>query len=163
MREYDPYDLALLARLQKDALQTADELAEHVPLSASAIARRVRRMRDDGTIRANVAEVSEKIRPFLSALVDIQLDRHALPDLEKLLRKLTGDPHVQALMEVTGGADLVLLVVVRDMEAYNRFADEILAGDPIVRRYETRFIKKRRKYSTALPIIPDDLEGVRGF
>lgn len=152
MGEYDRHDLVLLARLQADALQTAEELAAHVPLSASAIARRVRRMREDGTIRANVAEISEKIGPFLSAIVDIQLDRHALPDLEKLLRKLTADPHVQALLEVTGAADLMLLVVVRDMDAYNRFADEILAGDPVVRRYETRFIKKRRKYSTALPI-----------
>ncbi len=152
MREYDPYDLALLEHLQKDALQTADELAAHVPLSPSAIARRVRRMRDDGTIRANVAEVSEKIGPFLFAFVDVQLDRHALPDLERLLRKLAQNPHVQALMEVTGAADLVLLVVVKDMEAYNQFADEILADDPIVRRYETRFIKKRRKYSIALPI-----------
>ncbi len=152
MGDYDRHDLALLARLQADALQTAEELAEHVPLSPSAIARRVRRMREDGTIRGHVAEISEKIGPFLSALVDIQLDRHALPDLEKLLRKLTASPHVQAVMEVTGAADLVVLVVVRDMEAYNRFADEVLAGDPVVRRYETRFIKKRRKYSTALPI-----------
>jgi len=155
MGDYDRHDLALLMRLQVDALQTAEQLAEHVPLSPSAIARRVRRMREDGTIRANVAEVSDKIGPFLSALVDVQLDRHALPDLERLLRKLTGNPHVQALMEVTGAADLVVLVVVRDMEAYNRFADEVLAGDPVVRRYETRFIKKRRKYSMALPIGAD--------
>ena len=114
-------------------------------------------MREDGTIRANVAEVSEKIGPFLSALVDVQLDRHAPPDLEKLLRKLASNPHVQALMDVTGASDLVLLVVVKDMDAYNAFADEILAGDPVVRRYETRFIKKRRKYSTALPIAIDPL------
>ena len=152
MGEYDRHDLAILARLQTDALQTAEQLAEHIPLSPSAIARRVRRMREDGTIRAHVAEVSEKIGPFLSALVDVQLDRHAVPDLERLIRKLMGNAHVQAVMEVTGAADLVLLVVVRDMEAYNRFADEVLAGDPVVRRYETRFIKKRRKYSTALPI-----------
>ena len=150
--DYDQNDITLLARLQENALLTADELAEHVPLSPSAIARRVRRMREDGTIRANVAEVSEKIGPFLSALVDIQLDRHALPDLERLLRKLISDPHVQAVFEVTGAADIMLLVVVRDMEAYNTFADDILAGDPVVRRYETRFVKKRRKHSTALPI-----------
>ncbi|MGZ3297621.1 MAG: Lrp/AsnC family transcriptional regulator [Asticcacaulis sp.] len=155
MGEYDRHDLALLGLLQADALQTAEQLAEHVPLSPSAIARRVRRMRDDGTIRANVAELSERIGPFLSAIVDVQLDRHALPDLERLLRKLTNSPHVQALLEVTGAADLMLLVVVRDMEAYNQFADDVLAGDPVVRRYETRFIKKRRKYSTALPIAVD--------
>ena len=77
MRNYDRYDLALLARLQENALLTAEELAIDIPLSPSAIARRVRRMRDDGTILANVANVSEKIGPFLSAFIDVQLDRHA--------------------------------------------------------------------------------------
>ncbi len=155
MRRYDGYDLALLKRLQNDALLTADELTVDVSLSSSAIARRIRRMREDGTILGSVAQLSEKIGSFLFALIDVQLDRHALPELERLLRKLTTNCHVQAVMEVTGAADVVLLVVVQDMEAYNQFADEVLANDPIVRRYETRFIKKRRKYSTALPISTD--------
>ena len=37
-------------------------------------------------------------------------------------------------------------------DAFNAFADTMLAGDPVVRRYETRFVKKRRKYTTALPL-----------
>ena len=31
-------------------------------------------------------------------------------------------------------------------------ADEMLAGDRVVRRYETSFVKKRRKLSLALPL-----------
>jgi hypothetical protein len=38
------------------------------------------------------------------------------------------------------------------MEAFNAFADEVLAGDPVVRRYETSFVKRRRKFSLALPL-----------
>lgn len=155
MRALDRHDRALLALLQADALRTAEDLARDVALSASAITRRVRRLREDGTIVADVSVVSVSVGAFLSALVDVQLDRHALPAVEALLRRLSASPHVQAILEVAGPSDLTLVVVVADMAAYNAFADTMLAGDPVVRRYETRFIKKRRKFTTALPLPPD--------
>lgn len=152
MRDLDRYDRELLHWLQRDALRTADDLARDVALSPSAITRRVRRMREDGTIVADVSIVSDRVGPFLSALVDIQLDRHAPPHIEALLRRLDAVPEVQAILEVTGTFDLTLMVVVADMADYNRFADAMLAGDPVVRRYETRFVKKRRKWSAARPL-----------
>ena len=152
MREWDRYDRALLALLQEDALRTAEDLARDVALSPSAIARRVRRMREDGTIVADRAVVSEKIGPFLSAMVDVQLDRHALEPVDQFLRRLETRAEVQVILEVAGPFDLLVLVVVADMDAFNAFADEALASDQAVRRYETRFVKRRRKFTTAWPI-----------
>ena len=155
MREWDRYDRQLLALLQEDALRTAEDLARDVALSPSAIARRVRRMREDGTILADRAVVAENIGPFLSAMVDVQLDRHALEPVEQLLRKLEKRAEVQTILEVAGPFDLLVLVVVRDMDTFNAFADEMLGSDPAVRRYETRFVKRRRKFTTAWPIALD--------
>jgi Lrp/AsnC family leucine-responsive transcriptional regulator len=155
MRKPDRQDRAILALLQEDALRTADQLALDVPLSPSAIARRVRRMRDDGMIVAECAVVSEKIGPYLTALVDIQLARHGLAEVDGLVHRLTMRPEVQMVMEVAGQVDLALVIAVRDMEAFNLFADEVLADDPVVRRYETRLVKRRRKFSTAWPIDTD--------
>ena len=152
MRKLDHQDHAILALLQENALRTADELAQDVPLSASAIARRVRRMREDGTIVADRAVVSEKIGPFLTALVDIQLARHELAQVDGLVARLSVRPEVQMVMEVAGQVDLALVIAVRDMEGFNAFADEVLADDPVVRRYETRLVKRRRKFTTAWPI-----------
>jgi DNA-binding Lrp family transcriptional regulator len=109
-------------------------------------------MREDGTIVADRAVVSESVGPFLSALVDVQLDRHSLVEVEALLHRLEARPQVQALMEVAGPFDLVLVVAVGDMAEYTALAAEALAADQAVRRYETRFVKRRRKYSTAWPI-----------
>lgn len=148
----DTLDLRILDRLQANALLTADELAADLPLSPSAIARRIRRLRESGVIAGDVAVLSDAIGPFLSAFIHIQLDRHALAAVEALRRRLTASPHVQLFMEVSGAFDVVLLVTVADMEAFNAFADEVLAGDPVVRRYESSFVKKRRKFSLALPI-----------
>ena len=46
----DRFDIALLNLVQRDDAQTAEGLAEKVPLSPSAIARRLRRLRAEGII-----------------------------------------------------------------------------------------------------------------
>jgi Lrp/AsnC family transcriptional regulator, leucine-responsive regulatory protein len=148
----DTLDLRILDRLQRNALLTADELAEMLPLSPSAIARRIRRLRESGAIAGDVAVLSEEVGRFLSALVHIQLDRHALAAIEALRRRLVASAHVQLYLEITGAFDLVLLVTVADMDAFNEFTDTMLAADPVVRRYESNFVKRRRKFSLALPL-----------
>ena len=148
----DTLDLRILDLLQRDALLTADELAQRLPLSASAIARRIRRLRESGVIAEDVSVLSEQVGPFLSAVVQVQMDRHALAAVEALRRRLVASPHVQLYLEISGTFDLMLLVTVRDMDAFNDFVDTMLAADPVVRRYETSFVKRRRKFSTALPL-----------
>ena len=148
----DSLDLRILDLLQHDALLTADELAAKLPLSASAIARRVRRLRESGAILADVSVLSESIGSFLSAVVQVQMDRHSLAAVDALRRRLIASPNVQLLLDVSGTFDLMLLVTARDMEGFNDFCDAMLADDSVVRRYESSFVKRRRKFSHALPL-----------
>jgi Lrp/AsnC family transcriptional regulator, leucine-responsive regulatory protein len=46
----------------------------------------------------------------------------------------------------------LLLVVARDMDGYNAFADAALEDNPAVRRFETTFVKRRVKATLAYPI-----------
>jgi len=150
----DEFDSALLGLLQTDGLATAEQLAEQVPLSASAIARRVRRLRGDGVIAATRAVLSEQLLGRrLRALVMVQLHDHApAAGLAALRQQLGALPEVQMCLEISGPHDLVLLVSVADMPAFNAFADAQLAGHPAVRRYETAFVKKALKFTTAAPL-----------
>ncbi len=149
----DALDLKLLALVQADNLLTAEVLAERVGLSASAAARRLRHLRSTRAIAGDVAIVSEQAvgRP-LSAIVHVQLERHALAEVASFKRQLTASENVQFCLEISGAFDILLLVVVADMEAFNLFADETLAGQRAVRRYETSFVKRRVKASLALPL-----------
>lgn len=150
--DLDDLDLRLLERLQQDALSTADTIARDLPLSASAIGRRIRRLREAGVIAADVAVISDTVGPLLSAVVQVQLDRHALPAIEAFRRRTIASDSVQLYLEVTGTFDVLLLVTVRDMDAFNDFADTMLADSALVRRYETSFVKRRRKFTPALPL-----------
>jgi DNA-binding Lrp family transcriptional regulator len=149
----DALDLRLLDCLQVNNLLTADELAERVGRSPSAIARRLRRLRQTWAIAAEVSLVSEEAAGFpLSMLVQVQLVRHALPVVAALRRRLVACDNVQLLLDVSGAVDLILLVVARDLDDFNAFADEMLASDRSVRRYETSLVKSRRKASLAMPL-----------
>jgi Lrp/AsnC family leucine-responsive transcriptional regulator len=149
----DALDLRLLDCLQENNLLTADQLAERVGRSPSAIARRVRRLRQSKAIAADVSLVSEDAAGNpLSMLVQVQLERHALPEVAARRRRLVACDNVQLLLDVSGAVDLILLVVARDLDDFNAFADEMLASDRSVRRYETSLVKSRRKASLAMPL-----------
>lgn len=149
----DKLDLRVLACLQEDNLQTADQLAQKVGRSPSAIARRVRRLRASGAIAADVSLLSEEAAGHpLFAIVQVQLERHAPQAADLLRRRLVASPNVQLSLDVSGAFDILLLVVAADMDAYNAFAESHLAEHPAVRRFETSFVKRRAKASLAIPL-----------
>jgi len=149
----DALDHRLLAAMQENNLLTADQLAERVGRSPSAIARRLRRLRESGAIAADISVLSDVAAGHpLSAIVHIQLERHAPQEGDRLRRRLVASPNVQLLLDIAGTFDILALVVARDMAAYNEFADATLAEHPAVRRFETSFVKKRVKATLAFPI-----------
>jgi Lrp/AsnC family leucine-responsive transcriptional regulator len=146
-RKLDRFDIALLNRLQEDNLATAEALAKAVPLSASAIARRVRALREEGLIAGDIAILAPGLTAHrLRAIVQLQVHEHAEEKgIAALRARLTGADEVQLLANVAGAFDLVVLVVTRNMAAFNAFADAYFAADPAVRRYETSFVKSEIK------------------
>jgi DNA-binding Lrp family transcriptional regulator len=144
----DRFDLALLDAVQRDDLQTADRLATQVPLSPSAIARRLRRLRAEGWIRRTVALLSPRLYARrLRAFVLIQLSEHAdLSGMAALRDRISAVPQVQFCYEITGAFDLLALFDCESMDEFNSLADAILSVDATVRRYETSFVKREVKF-----------------
>jgi Lrp/AsnC family transcriptional regulator, leucine-responsive regulatory protein len=158
MGKLDAFDIQLLNLLQADALATAEQLARIVPLSASAVTRRVRRLRSDGWITADTAVVSTRLSDRrLRALVNVQVHEHAEErGIAALRAKLTAVPEVQMILDVAGANDLAVLISARDMADYNDLAERLFQNDPAVRRYETGFVKRVHKQSAAIPLRTED-------
>ena len=148
----DRLDLALLDCLQRDNLQTADTLAEKVGRSPSAIARRLRRLRATGAVAADVAVISDEAAGApLSAVVQVQFERHAAQDIAQFRQRVCASPNVQIYLDLAGPFDVLLIVVAADMDEYNAFAEQMLERSP-VRRFETTFVKKKVKATLAVPL-----------
>jgi Lrp/AsnC family transcriptional regulator, leucine-responsive regulatory protein len=145
----DRFDLALLNLVQKDDGRTADSLAEEVPLSPSAIARRLRRLRADGWIARTIALLGSRLaQSRLRAVVLIQLSEHAdRAGKAALEQRLLASDEVQFCYEIAGPHDFIALFDCANMADFNACAEELLASTPTVRRYETHFVKREVKFA----------------
>jgi Lrp/AsnC family leucine-responsive transcriptional regulator len=148
----DRIDYALLALLQEDSRRTADKLGEELGLSRSAITRRIQNLTQAGVIEKEVAVLSDNFRRRrVTAIVTLQLDRHQPQEADQFRRELRSLPEVQLAVAITGASDFLLLVSVKDMDHFNIFSEK-LASMALVRRYESNFIKRTIKFTTAVPL-----------
>lgn len=148
----DQLDRKILNIIQRDSGCTAAELAQQVPLSASAITRRIQRMRSEGVIEREVALIASSLREQqLTGVMHIQLERHTPSDLSGLKSAFLNRPEIQLCYEITGASDMMLVVSVPNMERLNEFADW-MSTQSLIRRYETSLVKKQIKYSLAVQL-----------
>ena len=154
----DRFDIALLNIAQRDDSLTADQLARDVPLSPSAIARRLRRLRGEGWINRTIALLSRRLTERrLRAVVLVQLSEHAdQAGKSALLKRINAAPHVQFCYELAGAHDLLLLFDCPDMAEFNDVAESVLVADPTVRRYETSFVKRELKFEPFVQLTARD-------
>lgn len=145
----DRFDCVLLNLVQRDGARTAEELAKHVPLSPSAIARRLRRLRTDDWIARTIAVLGPQLTARrLRAIVTIQLNEHAdQQGKAALLGRIRGASQIQFCYELAGSFDFLMLFDCDSMQEFNDVAERVLAADSTVRRYETSFVKREDKFA----------------
>lgn len=155
--DLDRFDRKLLAIVQHEADLTADILAERIGLSASAVLRRLKRLRADGVIVAQTAVVDPARvgKPvFFLAALEIERER---PELIARLRQwLESEDQVQQVYYVTGTADFVLVIVAPDVGAYDELMSRLMADNPNVRRFTTNVALGVGKRSLYVPVVPGD-------
>ena len=134
----DDFDRALLAQVQVDNQLPARRLAERIGLSESAVLRRLRRLRREGIIVADVSVVSPAVLGLpLTIRVLVSLEREGAALLDAFTRKLRSRPEGRQAWYVTGDADIVLLLQLASMEAYEAFTREVFHDDTNVRAFRT--------------------------
>ena len=135
--ELDNADRALLREMQIDNQTPARVLAERLGLSQSAVLRRLRRLRADRVITADISVVDPKslgVPVTIHVLVSLERGSRTAGDFA---RKLQSRPEVRHASYVTGGADFVLHLQMESMEAYAAFAQEVFHDDATVSEYHT--------------------------
>jgi Lrp/AsnC family transcriptional regulator, leucine-responsive regulatory protein len=136
--DLDNFDRALLDRLRVNNQTPARVLAEQVGLSESAVLRRLRSLRKNGIIIADISVVHPAaLGTPLTIHVLVSLEREGTAALDAFEQKVRAREEVQSAWYVTGEVDFVLLLQVSSMEAYERFTREVFHDDPNVRAFRT--------------------------
>ena len=149
----DEIDLQVLRELQTDGRISNVELARRVNLSPPATHARIRRLQQQGYIKAAVAIVDrEKLGFDLLCFIQISLQMHQLEQVERFRRAVRQMPEVLECYHLTGEYDYLLKVVIRNRQDLERFVVGNLTPLPGVARIHTSVVFSEIKSATALPI-----------
>jgi Lrp/AsnC family transcriptional regulator, leucine-responsive regulatory protein len=150
----DPYDKAILQRLQRDGRISNQDLAETVNLSPSPCLRRVRRLEEEGIIEGYSARLNaRKLGLKLMAFIQISMDRHTSERFARFEETIGHYPEVLECHLITGqSADYQLKVVVEDMDAYQLFLLNKITRIEGVSGVHSSFVLKSPIDGTALPV-----------
>jgi Lrp/AsnC family leucine-responsive transcriptional regulator len=142
----DDTDRHIAGILQVNGRCGADEIAAEIGLSASAVHRRIARMREEGVIAAEVAILDPKAFGVgMTFIVEIVLEKVRAPEVSAIKQRLKAAPEVQQIYNVTGDVDLMLIVLARDVEHFEEISRNLFSADPLVRRYRTSVVMDRVK------------------
>lgn len=155
--DLDRFDRQLLTLVQEDSAQTAEQLAERVGLSPSAIQRRLKRMREQGVIVRDIAVVEPRAvgRPTFF-VVSLEVERERPELLAQLREWIANHAEIQQAFYVTGETDYVLIVTARDTEAFDAMMSRLVKENSNVRRFTTNVVLGLLKQGLTLPIPADD-------
>ncbi|HEV3429952.1 MAG TPA: Lrp/AsnC family transcriptional regulator [Paraburkholderia sp.] len=153
MVQLDAIDIRILNELQQDARLTNVELADRVNLSPSPCLARVRAMERAGLIRQRVTLLApEKFGLNVNVFIHISLENQRREGLDEFERAVASIPGVMECYLMTGDADYLLRVLVRDTQALERLIVDELTRIPNVKSIRSSFALKQVLYSTAIPL-----------
>jgi DNA-binding Lrp family transcriptional regulator len=149
----DALDRRILREVQRDCSLTAAELGERCRTTESTALRRLKQLRRDGVIRAQVAVVDgQKVGRGLMLFVSVRLEREDGLGAKSFVDRIKAHPDVLQFYFVTGTTDYVILLNVRGMEDYDAFLQDHLVSDPLVILSDTNVVIRPLKMTLAMPI-----------
>jgi Lrp/AsnC family transcriptional regulator, leucine-responsive regulatory protein len=151
--ELDAIDRKILKELQEDACLTNVELASRVNLSPSPCLARVKAMERAGVIRRRVTLLDPGALGLnTNVFVHVSLENQRREGLDEFERAILALPSVMECYLMTGEADYLLRILVRDTQALERLIVDELTRIPNVRSIRSSVALKQVMYSTAISV-----------
>jgi Lrp/AsnC family leucine-responsive transcriptional regulator len=153
MQELDEYDKKLLRQLQQNNKTTAEELGLLVNLSTSAVQRRLKRLRYDKMIEADVSIISPKAAGIgITCVVDVILEVGNSKAIDNFKTAMQACTEVMQCYYVTGTYDFVLIVNTADMQHYEDFSKKYLMDNPNIKHFYTHVVMDKVKVGYGINI-----------
>lgn len=156
----DKIDKKILLELQADASIHNNELADRVGLAPSSCHRRVKILYRAGLITKTIALTDPtKMGRALRAIINVILVDHSIEKRRHWLNLLESEPAISQAYTVTGGADAVFVLNLKDMVEYQSISERLFSTDQNVVSYSTFFVLQEHKFDLTIhPEIVDTRE-----
>lgn len=136
----DALDKAILSALVRDGRLSQVDLSERVPLSPTAVARRIKALEEAGVIEGYQARVNRHaLGIHMTIFVEIALKSQNEELLASFEKAAAAAPSVVSCHLMSGENDYLITVMARDLADFERIHKEQLSRLPGVVRLKSSF------------------------
>ncbi len=151
----DPMDLKILDALQRDASVSNQELAQEIGLSASQCSRRRAGLEERGLIRGYRALLDRAGLGFgVTVFISLSLNAHSTQGARSIRELAENTPQILEAHALTGSADYLLKVVVRDLSELAVLVNDVLLPNEGVARVHSNIVLETLKEEGSLTLSP---------
>ncbi|GLZ88627.1 ArsR family transcriptional regulator [Metapseudomonas resinovorans] len=151
--DLDRIDAKLLDEMQRNNRTSSEELGERVGLSSTGVQRRLKRLRSEGVIQADVSVINPKaVGRDVMMLVLVSLERERADIIDKFKQSIRSTPEIMSGYYVTGDADFVLLITAKSIEDYEQFTRQFFYNNSNIKWFKTMVVMDRVKAGFTIPI-----------
>ena len=148
----DAIDKSLLRHVQQDASLSIEQLAERVNLSRNACWRRLKRLEDEGVIRARVALADPvKLNLELTVFIAVRTSRHDADWATRFHQAVQDIPELLGVYRTAGDIDYILHARVPNVAAYDRLYKKLTARIEM-QDVSASFVMEEIKDTTVVPL-----------
>ena len=152
MIELDSFDQKILHVLGDDGRVSWRDLAARIGLSFTPTLRRVRKLEEEGIIRAKVALLDrKKLNINVIVMVFIKTAQHNAEWIEKFHNHIHTIDEVIEVYRMAGETDYLLKVAVPDVLEYDKVYKKIIQISGLT-DVSSSFAMEQIKYTTELPL-----------
>jgi Lrp/AsnC family transcriptional regulator for asnA, asnC and gidA len=131
MEKIDDLDLKIIKELQKDGRASFRDIAEKVGVAEGTVYNHVNKLIEARIIRKFIPDIDySKIGYDLTVLIGLNTEGGGLQDIE---RRITESPNVNAVYDVTGEYDAMIVAQFRTREELNEFVKGLLSVQGVKR------------------------------
>jgi len=150
---FSRFDLRILEQMQKDCSISTTELAERVGLSQSPCWRRLQRLKDEGYITKQVALLDRrKFGPSLYVIAYLKMATLTEKERAEFVRSIQVIPEIIECHTVFGEMDIVMKIIARSLEWYQKFIFETILKLPGVQDIQSTVTLVELKSTTEIPL-----------
>ena len=147
----DRHDRRLLMQLQRNNQQTYGQLGERLGLSDTAVRRRIKRLRAEGIIQADVS-LLDPAELGVTVIVSVRFEKESQQTYVAFKKQMLAAAHVTQCYTVSGEVDFIVIAHFASLADYDDWVNERILTNPAIARSTTNVVYRRVKFDTAVPL-----------
>lgn len=148
------FDYQLLNLMQSNTRRTTEEMGQLIGLSATAVQRRLKTLRQSGVIEKEIAVLSTvELGGHILVIVEVVLVQGGSSVVDNFKKKTLAYPEVQQSYYVAGDNDFILVIATKSMQRYDIITQELFLNDKTILKFHSNVVMGNVKVSLEVPFL----------